>query len=198
MFSERVGAGAVFEMSRILNDFYEQVRGEELLTFNPGLVMGGTFINYDDLTAKGEVFGKSNVVAQTAMVKGGLRFISEEQKENARSRMRDIVSKNLPLTSAEISFTDSYPAMAPTEGNLALLKELNQVSLDLDQGEVLAYDPGKRGAADTSFVAAYVDCLDGLGTMGTGAHTPEETVNLKTIEDLTKRAAIFIYRLINQ
>ncbi len=198
VFSERVGAGAVFEMSRILNDFYEQVKGEELLTFNPGLVMGGTFINYDDLTAKGEVFGKSNVVAQTAMVKGGLRFISEEQKENARSRMRDIVSKNLPLTSAEISFTDSYPAMAPTEGNLGLLKELNQVSLDLDQGEVLAYDPGKRGAADTSFVAAYVDCLDGLGTMGTGAHTPEETVNLKTIEDLTKRAAIFIYRLINQ
>ena len=198
VFSERVGAGAVFEMSRILNDFYEQVKGEELLTFNPGLVMGGTFINYDDLTAKGEVFGKSNVVAQTAMVKGGLRFISEEQKENARSRMRDIVSKNLPLTSAEISFTDSYPAMALTEGNLALLKELNQASLDLDQGEVLAYDPGKRGAADTSFVAAYVDCLDGLGTMGTGAHTPEETVNLKTIEDLTKRAAIFIYRLINQ
>ncbi len=198
VFSERVGAGAVFEMSRIISEFYDQVKGEELLTFNPGLVMGGTFINYDELTAKGEVFGKSNVVAQTAMVKGGLRFISEEQKENARSRMRDIVSKNLPLTSGEISFTDSYPAMAPTEGNLTLLKELNQVSLDLDQGEVLAYDPGRRGAADTSFVAAYVDCLDGLGTMGTGAHTPEETVNLKTIEDLTKRAAIFIYRLINQ
>jgi len=49
-----------------------------------------------------------------------------------------------------------------------------------------------------SFVAEYVACLDGLGTMGRGAHTPEETVNLKTIEDLTKRTAILIYRLINQ
>ncbi|MGI9548219.1 MAG: M20/M25/M40 family metallo-hydrolase [Flavobacteriaceae bacterium] len=197
IFSENVGAGAVFEMSRILHEFYVELSAEELLTFNPGLVVGGTFTNYDDLTASGEVFGKSNVVAQTAMAKGGLRFISETQKENARNNMRQIVSNNLPNTSATISFTDSYPAMAPTEGNLLLLKQLNQVSLDLKQGEVLPYDPGKRGAADTSFVASYVDCLDGLGTMGSGAHTPEEIVNLSTVEDLTKRAALFIYRLIN-
>ena len=88
--------------------------------------------------------------------------------------------------------------MSPTEGNNNLLKELNQVSLDLGQGGVQAYDPGKRGAADVSFVAKYVDCLDGLGTMGYGAHTPKETVNLKTIEALTERTAILIYRLINQ
>jgi glutamate carboxypeptidase len=88
--------------------------------------------------------------------------------------------------------------MSPTEGNNNLLKVLNQVSLDLNQGAVIAYDPGKRGAADTSFVAEYVDCLDGLGTMGSGAHTPNETVNLKTFEALTMRTAILIYRLINQ
>ena len=198
IFNERVGAGAIFEMSRILNAFYEEVRGAEYLTFNPGILMGGTFVDYDNSTGKGEVFGKSNVVSQTAMVKGGLRFISEEQKEEARNQMREIVANNLPQTSATISFTDSYPAMVPTEGNNRLLAELNQVSLDLDQGEVIGYDPGKRGAADTSFVAEYVDCLDGLGTMGSGAHTPEETVNLNTIEDLTKRTAVLIYRLINQ
>jgi len=198
VFSNRVGAGAIFEMSRILNQFYEKVKGEEYLTFNPGVILGGTFVDLDDMTSKGDAFGKSNVVAQTAAVKGGLRFISEEQKENARSKMREIVANNLPQTSAKISFTDSYPAMGPTEGNLNLLSVLNEVSLDLNQGEVLAYDPGRRGAADVSFVAEYVDCLDGLGTMGSGAHTPQETVNLNTIEDLTKRTAILIYRLINQ
>jgi len=198
IFNERVGAGAIFEMSRILNAFYEEVRGEEYLTFNPGILMGGTFVDYDASTGKGEVFGKSNVVSQNAMVKGGLRFISEEQKEDARNKMRKIVANSLPNTSATINFTDSYPAMVPTEGNNRLLAELNQVSLDLGQGEVIGYDPGKRGAADTSFVAQYVDCLDGLGTMGSGAHTPEETVNLNTIEALTKRTAVLIYRLINQ
>jgi len=197
VFSERTGAGAIFEMSRILHQFYTDVKGEDLLTFNPGVLLGGTFVNYDELTSKGDAFGKTNVVAQKAVVKGGLRFISEEQKERARAKMREIVANNLPQTSATVSFTDSYPAMQPTEGNLALLGTLNQVSLDLDQGEVLAYDPGRRGAADVSFVAQYVDGLDGLGTMGSGAHTPQETVNLNTIEALTKRTAILIYRLIN-
>lgn len=198
VFSERTGAGAIFEISRILNSFYTEVRGEEFLTFNPGILLGGTFVDYDPLKSTGEVFGKSNVVAQTAYVKGGLRFISEEQKENAREKMKQIVADNLPNTRATISFTDSYPAMQPTAGNMKLLTALNEVSQDLGQGEVLGYDPGKRGAADTSFVADYVDCLDGLGTMGSGAHTPEETVNLKTIEALTKRSAVLIYRLINQ
>tara|TARA_R110000868_G_scaffold21640_11_gene89847 strand:- start:13740 stop:15035 length:1296 start_codon:yes stop_codon:yes gene_type:complete len=198
IFSDQTGAGAIFEMSRILNSFYEEVKGEEYLTFNPGVLLGGTFIDYETKTGKGSAFGKTNVVAQTALVKGGLRFISEAQKENTRAKMREIVANNLPNTTAEIRFEDSYPAMGPTEGNLALLKQLNTVSLDLNQGEVIAYDPGKRGAADTSFVAEYVDCLDGLGTMGSGAHTPDETVNLNTIQALTKRTAILIYRLINQ
>lgn len=198
IFNENTGAGAIFEMSRILNSFYNEVRGEDYLTFNPGVILGGTTVNFDETLSKGTAFGKSNVVAQTAVVDGGLRFISEEQKENARNKMKVIVADNLPQTSAKITFTDSYPAMQPTDGNYNLLKVLNQVSLDLNQGGVQAYDPGKRGAADTSFVAEYVDCLDGLGTMGNGAHTPKETVNLKSIEALTKRAAILIYRLINE
>jgi glutamate carboxypeptidase len=160
--------------------------------------MGGTFVEYDPKSGKAEVFGKSNVVAQTATVKGGLRFISEAQKDSARTRMREIVSRNLPNTSAEIQFTDAYPAMGPKPENLELLGMLSQVSRDLGQGEVSAYDPGRRGAADVSFVAEYVACLDGLGSMGSGAHTPGETVNLRTLEALTQRTALLIYRLINE
>lgn len=197
IFRENIGAGAIFEMSRILNSFYAEVRGEEYLTFNPGTILGGTFINYDAQKSSGDAFGKTNVIAQTAAVHGGLRFISEEQKENARAKMREIVSRNLPQTKATITFTDSYPAMGPTEGNKALLSILNEVSLSLGQEGVTAYDPGKRGAADISFVADYVDGLDGLGTMGNGAHTPKETVNLKTMNALIQRTAIFIYRLIS-
>ena len=197
IFRDNIGAGAIFEMSRILNSFYEEVRGEEYLTFNPGTILGGTFINYDAQKSSGDAFGKTNVIAQTAVVHGGLRFISEEQKEKARAKMREIVSQNLPQTKAIVTFTDSYPAMGPTEGNKALLSILNEISLSLGQDGVTAYDPGKRGAADISFVADYVDGLDGLGTMGNGAHTPKETVNLKTMNALIQRTAIFIYRLIS-
>lgn len=198
IFRESVGAGANFELARILNGFYNEVRGPELLSFNPGMMLGGTKMDLEAKQSKGSIFGKGNVVAQTAYVQGGLRFISEEQKEKARDKMRAIVANNLPQTSAVVEFEDSYPAMQPTPQNYALLEKLSQVSLDMGGPAVAAYDPGKRGAADTSFVAEYVACLDGLGTMGTGAHTPNETVYINTIEMLTKRTALLIYRLINE
>ncbi|MGB2475814.1 MAG: M20/M25/M40 family metallo-hydrolase [Flavobacteriaceae bacterium] len=195
VFSDKTGAGAIFEMSRILNGFYEHVRGEEYLTFNPGNLMGGTFVNYEPLKSSGEAYGKTNVVAQTAIVHGGLRFISEEQKENARTKMRTIVANHLPSTNATITFTDSYPAMGPTDPNKKLLHQLSQVSEALGYGAIEAYDPGKRGAADISFVADYVAGLDGLGSMGKGAHTPQETIDLSTFNALVQRTAVFIYRL---
>lgn len=195
IFSEGTGAGAIFEAARILNAFYTNVKGEELLTFNPGVILGGTEVDYDPAKSKGTAFGKTNVVASEVVVDGGLRFISEEQKENARKKMKEIVNRNLPGTTARIEFSDSYPAMQPTAGNMALLKVLNKVSKDLKYGEVKAYDPGKRGAADISFIAQYVDGLDGLGVMGSGAHSPSETVDLSTFIPLTERAALLINRL---
>ena len=197
IFSKEVGAGAIFEISRILNRFYEEVRGEKLLTFNPGVIMGGTIVNFDKSKSEANVYGKTNVVAKTARVDGGLRFISEEQKERARKKMKKIVEQALPNTKSTILFEDSYPAMKPTDGNIKLLKLFSDVSVALNQGEVQAYDPLKRGAADISFVADYVDGIDGIGVMGEGAHTENETVNLNTLEDITMRTAIFIYRLIN-
>ena len=195
VFSDRTGAGAIFELSRILNQFYEEVRGEEYLTFNPGNLLGGTFVNYENLKSSGTAYGKSNVVAQTAVAHGGLRFISEEQKQRARAKMRVIVADHLPSTNATITFTDSYPAMGPTEENKKLLDQLSNVSEALGFGQVEAYDPGRRGAADISFVAEYLPGLDGLGSMGTGAHTPQETVDLNTFNALIQRTAVFIYRL---
>ena len=76
-----------------------------------------------------------------------------------------------------------------------VLRVLSQLSVDLGQGEVKPYDPGKRGAGDISFVAEYLDGLDGLGAMGGGAHAPEEYVDLTTLDEQIKRAALLIYRL---
>lgn len=195
IFNERVGAGAIFETSRILHQFYTEVKGEEYLTFNPGVILGGTKVDFDAVMTQGTAFGKSNVVAQEVIVKGGLRFISEDQKTRAREKMKAIVANNLPSTSAEITFTDSYPAMPPTKGNEEILNVLSKVSEDMGHGKVEAWDPGRRGAADISFVAEYVDGVDGLGTMGRGAHTPDEFLDLRTFEALTQRAALLIYRL---
>ena len=195
IFSERSGAGAIFEMSRILNQFYEQLHEEKFLTFNPGVMLAGTFVDYDNANFKGTAYGKSNVIPQSAIVTGGLRFITEEQKEKTRETMTEIVADHYPKTGAEIIFWDSYPAMPPTDGNMKVMEVLSQVSIDMNQGAVKAFDPLKRGAADISFVAKYTDGIDGLGAMGGGGHTPQEYVDLTTFETLTKRTALLIYRL---
>ena len=196
IFNDEVGSGAIFEAARILNQFHEQLTGEEYLTFNPGVILGGTDVDYDPSRNKGGTFGKTNVVAQSVVVHGGLRTISPAQEASARARMKAIADNNhLPKTSAQMTFQDGYPSMPPTEGNMAVLANLSGVSVDLDQGEVVAFDPGKRGAADVSFVAGYVDVIDGVGAEGNGAHTLDESIDLATLPLLIQRAAILIHRL---
>lgn len=196
IFSDEIGAGAIFEMARILNEFYDALSHEEYLTFNPGAVVGGTDVHYDPDATRGAAFGKTNVVAQKAVVDGGLRFISEEQKTAAREKMREIVARHLPQTGAEITFEDSYPAMSPTEGNMALLAVMSKVSQDLGFGPLAGNDPAKRGAADISFAAPHVAAsMDGLGPLGGNGHTPDEQLDVASVRDATARAALLIYRL---
>jgi glutamate carboxypeptidase len=196
IFNPRVGYGAVFEAARILNAFREALAGQQYLTFNPAIILGGTDVTYDTTHIAGTASTKLNIIAPTAIVDGDLRFLTEEQKTAARARMREIVEHdNLPGTSAEITFTDEYPAMSPTKGNYALLAAFDSVSQALGYGPVTALDPGRRGAGDVSFVAPYVDGLDGLGVSGSGSHTPAETVILPSLQMATERAAVLIYRL---
>jgi glutamate carboxypeptidase len=195
VFSEDVGAGAIYEAARIVSAFYDQVRGEEYLTFNAGTILGGTDVDYDFEHNRGNAFGKTNVVPRKAIVHGGLRTISVEQLERAKERMRAIVEQNLPHTEASISFDDGYPPMAPTEGNRRLQKKLSQINEELGRGPMPALDPSRRGAADVSFVAPYTDALAGLGAIGEGGHTPDESLELYSMPLAIKRAAILIYRL---
>jgi len=85
--------------------------------------------------------------------------------------------------------------MEPKPGNLQLVQQLNDVSMAMGLGPVKAGDPGSRGAGDISWVAQYVDCIDGLGASGGGAHAPGETINMKELPRLTERAAVLVYRL---
>ena len=195
IFSERVGAGAIFEASRILHRFYEEVRGEKHLTFNAGTIQGGTEVDYDSSGNRGRTFGKNNVVPRTVIVHGGIRTISQEQLARAREKMRAIVAENLPQTQATIEFSDGYPPMSPTEGNLALAEELSAINVALGRKPMPPLDPSKRGAADISFVAPFTDALAGLGAIGGGGHTPDEFLELDSLPLAIKRAAILIYRL---
>lgn len=196
IFREDIGAGAIYEVSRILTSFYEELRSEEYLTFNPGKIIGGTTISIEEDGNSGSAFGKDNVVAESAMVTGDIRAVSKIQLARVKTKMQEIVSNNYPQTSAEISFSNGYPPMAPTEGNRKLLEIYSKVSNDLGFGVVVAVNPLRAGAADVSFAADYVDmAIDALGMSGANDHTVEEVGYLNQFPNQAKRAAVLLYRL---
>ena len=194
MFGDALGYGANYELVRILDAFRRELP-EPNLTFNVGLMVGGTPATLDAGGARGSAAGKTNIIAERAVARGDLRTLAPEQEARARARMQAIVAEHLPKTGASLVFEESYPPMAPTEGNRALLAMLNQVNTDLGLPEMGEWDPAKRGAADSSFVAADADVLAGLGAAGTGAHAVGETLDLASIPRQALRSAVLIERL---
>ncbi|PYP66158.1 MAG: peptidase M20 [Gemmatimonadetes bacterium] len=196
IFQKEVGAGAVYEATRVLSEFYRQLSGERYLTFNPGLALGGTAVRVDSTGVAGAAEGKANVVAEHMTVVGDLRTISPEQLARAKRMMQAIVATHLPNTTAELTFDAGYPPMAPTAGNRRLLTLYDRVSRDLGLWPVTAVDPSKAGAADVSFVADLVPMkIDGVGLSGHDDHTTKETADLRMLPVQTKRAALLLYRL---
>lgn len=188
------GCGAIYELARIVDAFRRELP-EPNLTFNVGMILGGSQAGLNPADTGGQASGKPNVIAAEAIARGDIRTLSNEQEQRVRGRMKAIVARHLDKTSAEIVFADDgYPPMPPTEGNRALLAKLNQVNAALDLPEMPPGDPANRGAGDISFVA-FIDGLVGLGMAGEGSHAPGETADLKSLDRQAKRAALLITRL---
>ncbi len=196
VFRPDIGSGAIYEAARILAAFHDSLTVEPYLTVNPGMVVGGTTVTFDPDASRGSAFGKTNVIAESTVVTGDLRTISREQRESAKAIMQRIVAASPPHASAEITFTDGYPPLAPSDGNRRLLAIYDQASRDLGLGRVEAVDPSRAGAADVSFTEGLVEmAIDGIGLRGDGGHTVGETAWLRTLASQAKRAALMLARV---
>lgn len=195
VFGDALGYGAIYEMARILDAFRRELP-EPNLTYNVGVIAGGTPASIDENGFAVTASGKTNIVAETAIARGDIRSLTADQEARARARMQAIVAQHLPRTEATLTFgEDGYPPMAPTAGNRAILAALNRVNRDLGLPEMPEHDPARRGAADSSFVAGDVDVLAGLGAGGGGAHAEGEYVELDSLTRQAARMAILMTRL---
>lgn len=191
-----VGEGAILGAARVLGAFRDSLAHETLLTLNPGAIVGGTEARFDWGQSRGTAFGKSNVVAESTIVSGDLRPISREQRERAQDVMRRIAQSGGPGVTASIEFDDSYPPLAPTDGNRHLLALYDAASRDLSLGAVTATDPRNAGAADISFTSGYTPmALDALGLKGSGGHTVNETADLRTLATQAQCVAVMLHRI---
>lgn len=195
VFGPRLGHGAIYEAARILEGFRGALAHEPRLTYNPGVIVGGTTAELGS-SERGSASGKTNIVAQTAIVIGDLRASTPEQLARAQRTMQSVVARHLPQTGATLTFEEGYPPMADSPANRSLLAELNQVSRALGYPAIPALDPARRGAADISFVAPFVPSLSGLGAATDHeGHSPGEYTRLSQLPVQIKRAALLLHRL---
>jgi glutamate carboxypeptidase len=61
--------------------------GGPTLTFNPGVIAGGTDVERDSSCAM-TASGKTNIISPKTIVTGDLRFLRESQTDSTRARMR--------------------------------------------------------------------------------------------------------------
>ena len=193
VFRADIGDGANFELARILTRFHEELR-EPNLTFHPAVIVGGGAAKLDD-NGTATATGRVNIVAADARAVGDIRALTPEQLDRVKARMRAIVASSLPQTRSKITFTDFMPPMAPTPRNKVLQAQYSAQSEAAGLGAVLELDPMLRGAGDSAWVSPHVATITGLGSIGSGSHTVNETIELDSIRKQAKRAALLMRAL---
>ena len=197
IFGDKLGFGAIYELTRILDAFRRELR-EEGLTYSPGLILGGATATMNADATGGSATGKANVIAPIAIANGDIRTLNDEQTARVESKMQAIVAAHLPKTTAKITFDEGYPAMAVTPVGRELLRSWSKASEDLGLGPVEEAGPMTRGAGDIAFVAKYLPGLVGIGMIGEGAHAEGEQAWLDSLASQAKRNAILMERLSKQ
>jgi glutamate carboxypeptidase len=197
VFGARLGYGAIYELTRILDSFRRELP-EEGLTYSPGLILGGATAQGNADSTGGSATGKANVIAASALATGDIRTLNNDQTLRVEAKMRAIVAAHLPKTDAKIAFDEGYPAMAVTPAGKDLFGKWSEISVALGLGPILEGGPMTRGAGDIAFVAPYVAGLVGVGMIGEGAHAEGEKGYLDSLAPQAKRNAILMERLTHE
>jgi glutamate carboxypeptidase len=159
------GASAVVELARQIEhitSFTELKRG---ITVNPGVISGGT---------------RGNVIAAEASAEIDIRVL---RMLDARSLDRKFHTMK-PFDkrcSLEIGGGLSRPPMERGKGTIALFALARGLARDLG---VSLEESSTGGGSDGNFTAALgVPTLDGIGTVGEGAHAAHESILIERIAD---------------
>ena len=136
----------------------------------------GTTVNFTVLAAG----DRSNVIPDRAVATGDLRAQVPEEFDRVEQQLAT-VSKNklIPDTDVTTSVTRTFPIMRQNAQTDALAANAQAIYAEL--GKRLTFE-GTGGAADSSLSAgAGTPSLDGLGFVGSSAHSPDEYIEIDSI-----------------
>ena len=144
IFREDIGYGSMFEAARILDTFRQKLAGQEHLTFNPAVIVGGTQVT---TTRRSHAARRSGRTMSFPRRRSSPATCARCRRSNSprRSRRCRPSSRSRCRTRRRRSpSTRDIPPMAPTDGNRRLLALYDQASRDIGAGEVTAVNPDRR------------------------------------------------------
>jgi glutamate carboxypeptidase len=161
------GVNAIVEMAHQIPEIVALQDEKQGTTINIGRIQGGT---------------RSNVVPESCSVKADVRVLSEAEQQRIRGGLAALTPRT---EGAKILIQGGWnrPPMPRTPQMIeTFIRAQNiaaEIGLQLDEG-------GTGGASDANFVAPLeIPVLDGLGLIGSGAHTHEEYILASKIVERT-------------
>jgi glutamate carboxypeptidase len=169
------GASAIQELANVVHQLHSLTDLERGITVNVGVVQGGTRVNVKAAEAEAEV---------------DVRVASLDDGEAVAHAIRGLTPRT-PGTSLEVLGGIQAPPLERTPRNLRLWEAAraagNRLGIELEEGT-------SGGASDGNTTSQYAATLDGLGSLGDGAHALHEHVVAKA---LPSRAALLAELLLS-
>lgn len=172
----QAGASAILELSSVVQRLFALNDHRRGITVNVGTIEGGI---------------RPNIVAPRSEAVVDVRVLRHEEAAEIDAAIRSI-SPSTPGTSITVTGGFGRPPMERTEGTVRLFGAARRIGRDLGMqlGEATA-----GGGSDGNTTAQYVPTLDGLGTVGDGAHATHEHI---VASNLAPRTALLAALLLLQ
>ena len=166
------GVNAIVELSHHILNVEKLTDTRRGITFNPGMISGGT---------------RANVVPEEASVIVDVRVLRAEDQARVERKLRSLRPYD---RRAQLEVTGGFnrPPLERSPAVVALFERARRLAKPL--GMALR-ETTVGGGSDGNFTAALgVPTLDGLGAVGDGAHAVHEHI---VIDELPRRAALLAH-----
>ena len=143
-------------------------RSGEHITVNLTLLKGGS---------------RDNIIPDYAEATLNVRGRTVEEMESVGARARaNAAQTEVPDTTVSISYAPTFPPLVANDRVLRVAAEANRARAEFNGGTYRLY--GNGGASESALAdEAGTPTLDGLGATGSGAHTPNETLDLASYSE---------------
>lgn len=173
----KAGANAIAEAAYKIIEL-EKIKDDDGLTCNCGVISGGSV---------------PNTVPGFCQFKVNVRFATAEQLEWIREYAQKVADTvYVPGCSCKLTVATWRPAMECTQRNVDLLDAMNRIYAENGMPQLTISK--HKGGSDAADVTAYgIPCVDSIGVVGGGIHSPKEFSWLSSLSEAAKRVAAVIY-----